>query len=59
MGDQGRDCIDTYDIQNLKDYGGHFLLHNMEFFEDDEVKPKFNNDYSYPLQRDRQAIFDH
>lgn len=51
-------AVKAADIQKHKDYGGHFLLHNMSFFADDPVKPKFENDYSYPLQRDRQIIFD-
>ena len=46
------------DIEKARDYGGHFILHNMAFYEDDPVKPKYENDYSYPLQRDRQIIYD-
>lgn len=51
-------AVKESDILKHKDYGGHFILHNLAFYDDDPVKPKFEHDYSYPLQRDRQIIFD-
>ena len=56
-GDTG-DRPDIYDVWKLKDYGGHLLLHNMAFLSDDPAQPKYENDYTYPLQRDRQIITD-
>lgn len=52
------DAPDTFDVLKLKDYGGHLLIHNMAFLSDDPVQPKYENDYTYPLQRDRQIITD-
>lgn len=52
------DAPNASDVLKLKDYGGHLLLHNMAFLEDDPVAPKYENDYTYPLQRDRQIIYD-
>lgn len=49
--------VQRSDILKAKDYGGHFLLHNMKFFDSDPIKPKYANDYSYPLQRDREVLF--
>lgn len=57
-GDNNQDQIDSFDMQKMKDYGAHFLMHNLLMFDDDPVQPAFANDYSYPLQRDRQSIFD-
>ena len=56
--DSSWNAVRADDILKHKDYGGHFILHNMSFYDDDPVKPRFPNDYSYPLQRDRQIIFD-
>lgn len=50
--------VQRSDILRHKDYGGHFLIHNMAIFASDPVQPKYENDYSYPLQRDRQILFD-
>jgi hypothetical protein len=52
------DRVDVVDTLKAKDYGGHFLVHNMAMFSSDTVQPKFENDYTYPLQRDRQIIYD-
>lgn len=51
-------AVKAIDILKHKDYGGHFILHNMKLYADDPIKPKFENDYSYPLQRDRQIIYE-
>lgn len=48
--------VQRSDILKAKDYGGHFLLHNMVFLDSDPIKPKYENDYSYPLQRDRETL---
>lgn len=49
--------VQREDILKMRDYGGHFLLHNMVLFNSDPVKPKYENDFSYPLQRDRDILF--
>ena len=50
-------AVQREDILRMRDYGAHFLLHNMVFLDSDPVKPKYANDYSYPLQRDRETLF--
>lgn len=49
--------VQRSDIVKMRDYGAHFLLHNMKFLASDPMKPKYDNDYSYPLQRDREALY--
>lgn len=54
------DRVDLVDTLKLKDYGGHFLIHNMALLPTDSqyYTPKYPNDYTYALQRDRQIIYD-
>lgn len=53
------DRVDLVDTLKAKDYGGHFLVHNMVILPSDNehYTPKFENDYTYALQRDRQTIY--
>ena len=53
----GSTIVQRSDIMKMRDYGAHFLLHNMAFLDSDPVKPKYDNDYSYPLQRDREILY--
>lgn len=48
--------VQREDILKHKDYGGHFILHNMNFLTSDPIKQKYENDYTYPLQRDRNVL---
>nr|WP_320037807.1 Ig-like domain-containing protein [uncultured Bacteroides sp.] len=54
------DRVNLVDSLKAKDYGGHFLVHNMAILATDSqyYTPKNPEDYTYALQRDRQVIYD-
>ncbi len=54
------DRVTEEDFWRAKDYGGHYLVHNMPLLDSDAAHytPKYPYDYTYALQRDRQAIYD-